>query len=165
VHANGVDDSHAHRPFSEQPNVAIRELEISSIAQVERKALVIVVQRVEARRTDVAETHEIRVARLPGEHSANFARFVEGIAAPHAPVDAGPIDIAVRLRQERSRLSLQNTDGAGTHVAIDARGESEGEVQEPPGFGRRLRASISGNRQQRNDHDGIRQEPATTSHK
>src|SRR4029079_10599743 len=155
----------AHRTFSEQPNVAIRELEISSIAQVERKALVIIVLRVEARRTDVAETHEIRVARLPGEHDAHFALFVEGIAAAHAPVEAGPIDIAVRLRQECSRLSLQNTDGARTHVAIDTRGDADGEVQEPPGFARGLRASISGNRQQRNNHDGMRQEPATTSHK
>src|SRR6185295_769115 len=68
---------------------------------------------------------------LPDEHRTDLRQVVQGVAAAEAQFEAGPVDVAVRVRQDRRGLSLVHTDRAGIDVAVDARIETGRQVDGP----------------------------------
>src|SRR5262245_1220263 len=131
LHVDPVDERDADRRFAERAEVALGERKVPAHAEIEPDALVVRVLTVQVRRPDVAEPDQVGVRRLVGERAAQLGALVQQEAGAAAQLDAGAVDLAVRVRQDRGGLSLQHADRARVDVAVDAAVDADADVDAP----------------------------------
>src|SRR5262249_41969100 len=108
--------------------------EVAPVSEVQAEALVVGVLPIQARWPDVTKTHQVRVGRLVGKDAAQLRLIIQGVAAAEAEADAGPVHIAIRLRQDGSGPSLERPNRTRVDVPIDAGIDADAKIQGPAGF-------------------------------
>ena len=93
---------------------------VAAKSHVHPEALIVGVLPVEPGGADVAERRQVGVERLEREGDSHLGDVVDHVAAAEPEVEAGAIDIFVRVLQDHDRLVVDPADPARVDVAADA---------------------------------------------